>query len=163
MVLYFVNGLLDPIIINLIIIFTLLYYYSTSTYDKWLKLNVAFMRPVPFSGNTFKMLTGLEHPADTTDRIYQKFYDKNICGFYQMRTPFLMIRDPELINAILVKDFWNFTDHGIDIDPKVKVMARSLFFLNGQKWKIMRRSLSPGFTSSKLRDINNQITECLIF
>lgn len=72
----------------------------------------------------------------------------------------LIVRDPELINTILVKDFSYFTDHGFDMDPSASILANSLFFSNGQKWRTMRQKLSPGFTSGKLKDTHNQINEC---
>lgn len=61
---------------------------------------------------------------------------------------------------ILVKDFSYFTDHGFDFDPTTSVLARSLFFANGQKWRTMRQKLSQGFTSGKLKDAYSQIDEC---
>jgi len=71
-----------------------------------------------------------------------------------------MIRDPELINAILIKDFSYFTDHGLDIDPATNLMARSMFFDNGQRWKTIRQKLSPGLTSSKIKGTFDQIKKC---
>jgi len=106
------------------------------------------------------MMVGLERQIQLFDRIYHRFPEAKICGFYQMRIPYLMIRDPELINTILIKDFSHFVDHGIDIDESVNIMGRSLFLTNGQKWKIMRQKLSPGFTSVKLRGTYEQIQEC---
>jgi cytochrome P450 family 6 len=155
------NCFFDPIILCLIIICTFLYYYSTSTYDKWKKLNVLHIEPVPLFGNIFKMIIELERQINSFGRIYHRFPGAKICGFYQMRTPFLMIRDPELINTIMIKDFSHFTDHGFDNDESVNIMARSLFFSNGQKWKIMRQKLSPGFTSGKLKGTHQQIRECI--
>jgi len=106
------------------------------------------------------MFTGLEHQVDAFGRIYKQFPNEKFCGFYQMSTPFLMLRDPELINTVIIKDFSYFTDHGIDMNPSVNVMARSLFFATGQKWKTMRQKLSPGFTSGKLKGTHEQIREC---
>nr|QIU80468.1 cytochrome P450 monooxygenase CYP6CY49 [Aphis gossypii] len=161
MISYLINCLFDPIILCLIIInCTFLYYYLTSTYDKWSKLNVLHVEPIPLFGNVFKMMVGLERQVQLFDRIYHRFPEAKICGFYQMRIPYLMIRDPVLINTILIKDFSHFVDHGIDIDESVNIMGRSLFLTNGQKWKIMRQKLSPGFTSVKLRGTHEQIQKC---
>ncbi|XP_001943150.2 cytochrome P450 6k1 isoform X2 [Acyrthosiphon pisum] len=147
--------------LSLIVIFTgSFYYYSTSTYNKWRKLKIPYVPPVPLFGNTFRMLARLEHPIDTFDKIYNHFPDFKLFGFYQMREPMLLVRDPELINMILVKDFLYFTDHGVDIDPSMSTLAKSLFFANGQKWRTMRQKLSPGFTSGKLKGTYCQINEC---
>jgi len=106
------------------------------------------------------MTVGLERQAKSVERIYRRFPDAKICGFYQMRTPNLMICDPALINTILIKDFSYFTDHGVSRDQSVDIMGRSLFFAKGQKWKTMRQKLSPGFTSGKLKGTYEQIREC---
>lgn len=132
------------------VIGVLFYYYSTSTYDKWKKANLPHTRPVPLFGNLFRMVLGFDSENETYDKIYKQFPDKKICGFYQMRTPYLMIRDPELINNVLIKDFAHFTDHGFEMDPSVNILGSSLFFTNGQKWKIMRQKMSPGFTSTQV-------------
>lgn len=146
--------------LSLVAVFACFYYYSTSTYDKWRILNIPYVPPVPLFGNTTRMMLRLEHPTDMIERFYNSFPDAKLFGFYQMRDPMLLVRDPELINAILVKDFSHFTDHGIDLDSSTSVLANSLFFANGQKWRTMRQKLSPGFTSGKLKDAYSQINEC---
>lgn len=153
----------DYITLSVLMIFTSIYFFSTSSYDKWLKLNVPHIRPVPLFGNTLKLSMKLEHQVDTFDRIYKRFTGEKICGLYQMKTPYLMIRDPELINKIMVKDFSYFTDHGfggVDTDPAINVMANSLLFLRGQKWRTMRQKLKSGFANSKLIAMHDQINEC---
>nr|QIU80473.1 cytochrome P450 monooxygenase CYP6CY24 [Aphis gossypii] len=161
MISYLTNLLIDNITyVNLIVVFTTIYYYTTSTYDKWRKLNIPYVPPVPLFGNVFKIMTKLEHPIDGFGKIYYSYPNAKLLGYFQMREPMLMVREPELINTILVKDFSYFTDHGFDIDPSTSILANSLFFSNGQKWRTMRQKLSPGFTSGKLKDTHNQINEC---
>lgn len=92
---------------------------------------------------------------------------------YQLYTPTLVLKDPELIKQILVKDFDHFMDHKPFLAPESDVLwsnnlvalegVFSLFniiklliiiLINltlGQKWKEMRSTLSPCFTSSKMR------------
>jgi len=147
-------------VIVTILIVWVVYYVSKSTHNKWRKLNVPHPPYFPLLGNTFKSDFGLVHYKDTYNMIYKQFPDKKFCGFYQFNTPFLMVRDPELINKILIKDFAHFTDHGFYSDPSVNLLGRSIFFLNGQRWRTMRQKLSPGFTSGKLKLMHGQIKEC---
>lgn len=77
-----------------------------------------------------------------------------------MRTPYLMIRDPQLINQILKKDSSIFLDRGIYSDFSVNPFSNHLFFMNNPQWKIMRNKLSPTFTSNKLKLMYDQINEC---
>lgn len=70
-----------------------------------------------------------------------------------------MIKDPELIKEITVKEFDHFVDHrGIireDSDP----LLANLFFLTGLKWREMRATLSPAFTSSKMKFMFSLISQ----
>jgi cytochrome P450 family 6 len=105
------------------------YYFSTSTHDKWSKLNVPHTKPLPLFGNSMKLVLNKEHPLDFFTGVYNRFPDEKLCGFYQMATPFLMIRDPELINNILIKDFSYFADRGYHKDPALNLIANGLFFM----------------------------------
>ncbi|XP_050423195.1 uncharacterized protein LOC126834976 [Adelges cooleyi] len=136
------------------------YYFSTSTFGKWQKASVPFVRPVPLFGNILPMALGSEHPVQTFRRIYNQLAGHKYGGFWQMRTPYLMIRDPELINRILIKDFAHFSDRGIYTDVKANPLSNNLFFMGGPKWKVIRNKLSPAFTSGKLKLMQSQIKEC---
>ncbi|XP_001947920.1 cytochrome P450 6a2 [Acyrthosiphon pisum] len=154
-------GLLSSVYILYATVFlSIAYYLCTSTHDKWRKLNVPYTKPLPLFGNSMNLVLAREHPMDFFTGLYNRFPDEKLCGFYQMTTPFLMIRDPKLINNIMVRDFSYFTDHGFDTDPSVNILANSLFMLNGDRWRTMRQKLSPGFTSGKLKDTHDQIKEC---
>lgn len=136
------------------------YYFATSTHGKWRRLNVPHEPPVPLFGNTYRMTMGLEHQLETFDRAYRLSPDARYCGLYQFRTPFLMVRDPELVTRVMVKDFGCFVNRGLDFDPAVNLLARSMFFAADQPWRTMRQKLSPGFTSGKLKGMHGQIKEC---
>ncbi|KAJ8916092.1 hypothetical protein NQ315_004458 [Exocentrus adspersus] len=71
-------------------------------------------------------------------------------GIYQFSVPTLLVKDPELIKQITVKDFDHFTDH------------RTVFpeDAESQKWRDMRTILSPSFTSSKMRSMFILMVEC---
>lgn len=71
-----------------------------------------------------------------------------------------MVRDPELIKRITVKDFDHFSEHRqIGLNNKNtdeethELMSKALSMLTGQKWKDMRTTLSPIFTGSKMRQM----------
>jgi len=86
-----------------------------------------------------------------------------------------MIRDPELLKQITIKDFDHFVNHrnlfGVDNDDPHcmnNLLGSSLFFLRDARWKDMRSSLSPAFTGSKMRQmfqlmdlVANEAVQCL--
>ncbi|XP_055697001.1 cytochrome P450 9e2-like [Phlebotomus papatasi] len=78
-----------------------------------------------------------------------------------MRKPRFMIRDPELIKQITVKDFDHFLDHRFNIDERNEpLFGRNLLILKGQRWREMRSTLSPAFTGSKMRTMFQLVSEC---
>lgn len=57
-------------------------------------------------------------------------------GFYQCTLPTLMIKDPELIKQITVKDFEHFTDHRNFVDSQTDSLGgRNLLILKGKVFK----------------------------
>lgn len=69
-------------------------------------------------------------------------------------TPTLLIRDSELIKQMMVKDFDHFGDHrGFSLGDSDPFISKTLFSLKGKIWRDMRSTLSPTFTSSKMRQM----------
>lgn len=137
------------------------YYFSVSAFGKWEKLGVPYVRPVvPLFGNFLKVAFGIEHPVELYRTAYRQLAGHKYGGLFQMRTPYLMIRDPELINNVLIKDFAYFTDRGIYSDFTVNPLSNQLFFMKNPQWRIIRNKLSPAFTSGKIKSMYEQIREC---
>lgn len=66
-----------------------------------------------------------------------------------------------MIKQITVKDFDHFTDHNSFIPEEVDpLIAKNLLSMKGQKWREMRATLSPAFTSSKMRAMYVLMLEC---
>lgn len=81
-------------------------------------------------------------------------------GLYDFRTPFFFIRDPDLAKLICVKEFNNFTDHLYTINENIDpLLCSALISLSGKKWRYMRSTLSPMFTGSKMRLMQNLVTD----
>lgn len=78
-----------------------------------------------------------------------------------MRKPIFLIRDPELIKQMAVKDFDHFLDHRVNLEEdQDPLFGRNLFALKGQRWRDMRSTLSPAFTGSKMRMMFQLVSEC---
>ncbi|KAF2888386.1 hypothetical protein ILUMI_17787 [Ignelater luminosus] len=98
---------------------------------------------------------------ETLKRVYNNFPGMRYAGVYHIFSPMLLIRDPELIKQITVKDFEHFTDHfnSLPINNQ-PLWEKNLFFLKGDKWREMRSTLSPSFTSSKMKILFGLINDC---
>lgn len=71
-------------------------------------------------------------------------------GIYKIFTPTLLVRDPELIKLIILKEFSNFYNNTITLDEADPIAGRNPFVLNGDKWKSVRNQLTPLFTTAKV-------------
>lgn len=92
--------------------------------------------------------------------MYNMHPEERYTGLYQFHTPILLVRDPELIKQVTVKDFEHFTDHPPLIDPDADPLwSSAIFSLKGERWKELRVTLSPTFTSSKIKSIYTLILE----
>lgn len=156
----FVSSWLINVMVLLLIMCATAYYFSISTFGKWEKLKVPYVRPVPLFGNFLYVAIGMLHPIDFYRSIYYELAGRKYGGLFQMRTPYLMIRDPELITNILIKDFSYFPDRGVFSDFSMNPLSDNLFFMENPRWKIMRNKLSPAFTSGKLKLMYDQIKLC---
>ncbi|CAG2067340.1 unnamed protein product, partial [Timema podura] len=57
--------------------------------------------------------------------------------------PALIIRDPELIKHILLKEFHHFTDRFATADEKIDPMGgKNIFLIKGSRWRHLRSNLS---------------------
>lgn len=74
-------------------------------------------------------------------------------GLYEMHKPILTIGDPDLIKAVLVKDFDHFVDRRTMklTSERDKIFSGVLTILTGEEWKRVRSVLSPIFTSGKMK------------
>ncbi|KAF5303366.1 hypothetical protein FQR65_LT08279 [Abscondita terminalis] len=102
---------------------------------------------------------------ETLNKLLQKtcsqYEDHRYFGFYEFSKPELVILDRELIKDIFVKNFDSFTDH-FDFLPKDvdTFWKKGLFAREGNDWHDMRVTLSPTFTSKKMKAMFYLVAEC---
>ncbi|GAB0096685.1 Cytochrome P450 [Sergentomyia squamirostris] len=90
--------------------------------------------------------------VDIVNDRYWEHPDEKIIGMWDMSKPLLMLRDPDLVKLIGVKEFDHFQDRRSLITEEMdELFGNSLLVLKGQKWRDMRSTLSPAFTGSKMR------------
>ncbi|CAG9785902.1 unnamed protein product [Diatraea saccharalis] len=135
-----------------LVLLVVLWLYLRRKYSQFSDYGVRHLRPVPLLGNMTRLLFRMEHSTDFIDRMYKAFPNERFIGLYEFVSPAVIVKDIELLKKITVKDFEHFLDHRAMIDEKTDpFFGRNLFFLKGQEWKDMRSTLSPAFTSSKMR------------
>ncbi|CAK1596576.1 unnamed protein product [Parnassius mnemosyne] len=142
----------------LIFILTTLIVYFIYTYKRIHKYfderDLRYNPGVPIFGNVLKSTLLRRHIVEDIDAIYKEFPNEKYVGYIEGTSPIILIRDPEVIKHITVKDFDHFVNHKMffpeDIEP---LFGDSLLMMKDDRWRDMRATLSPAFTASKMRQM----------
>lgn len=131
-----------------------IWYIFVRPLSHWSSLGVKQSKPWLFVGDAWMTIFKQYSFHDFVCKIYNMHPEVRYSGWYFFNSPVLTVRDPELIKQIAVKDFDHFTDHQPFIDPDADPLwSNALFNLRGERWKEMRNTLSPTFTSAKIKSI----------
>lgn len=150
------------IITLLVLIASLIFFawlYVQYAYSYWKRRGVPYLKPkFPFGA----FAKGFLQKISIDDQI-KEIYDLStepFVGVYSLITPVLLIRDPELIRTILIKDFASFPHRGWYVNEDVDPMAHNMLVQNGEAWRNSRQQLSPTFTTGRLKAMFETITKC---
>ncbi|XP_014296124.1 cytochrome P450 6k1 [Microplitis demolitor] len=127
------------------------YLYMTRKFKYWKRRGVAEITPTPFVGNFGDCLTTKRSGGQWAQDMYEWSAGLPYMGFYVFDRPFLLVRDPELIKNILVKDFNYFNDRFAKASPYDRIGDANLFFIKNPQWKIVRTKLTPIYSSGRVK------------
>lgn len=126
-------------ICGLTVITILLYYYLTLTFDYWKIHGVKGPRPVPLFGNMKDVLLHKTNMTEYFVNTYNSYKDERYVGLFFRSRPILLLRDPQLIKNILMKDFSSFPQRDVKVTEKVNKKKReNIFNYALQSCKIIR-------------------------
>lgn len=109
------------------------------------------IKPVPFYGNCRKISEGY-HFSDLMRDAYKKLKSQGpVAGIYIYIRKMVMLTDLEMVKTVTIKEFDSFTSKGMYSNKKDDPLSDSLIFLNGDEWRLLRRKMSPSFTSGKIK------------
>ncbi|KRT81795.1 cytochrome P450, partial [Oryctes borbonicus] len=84
------------------------------------------------------------------DDLYWR-YDDKYRGFFMLENPAFFVKDLDLINRILVKDFEYFPDRTLGRNPADDHLgAHILFLTRGFVWKFMRSKMTQAYSTSRI-------------
>lgn len=86
------------------------------------------------------------------------FSIRRVHGLFSFNQIMYVLTDPELIKRLTIKDFDFFVNHNEILSNLDRVFGKTLFGMKGQLWKDMRSTLSPIFTSSKMKSMYGLLT-----
>ncbi|XP_031628927.1 probable cytochrome P450 6d4 [Contarinia nasturtii] len=159
MVLFAEDCKIDALVI-LIGALTFIYFFLKRTYSYWERKGFKTLPNYSYIFGHFKeTLTQKEFAGDCVKKLYASTNEPFI-GIYSILRPILLVRDPELMRLILIKDFPSFTDRDVHCDEEYDPLSGILFSLPGQKWKNLRGKLSPAFSTGKLKAMFSTLHDC---
>ncbi|KOB70493.1 Cytochrome P450 [Operophtera brumata] len=92
-------------------------------------------------------------------KAYVQYPKERIVGLYCGFKKVVLLRDPDIIRYIITKDFKHFISRGVRTNEEG--FCDSLLLAEGDKWKSLRKKLTPAFTSTKLKHMTPLIEECI--
>lgn len=140
--------------LDLLLIFGFLlilaYKYLTRNNSYWKKRSVNFKEPTFLVGNLLNVLLLRKTFSEWIKEMYNSTTDP-IFGIFLFDEPSLLIRSPEIIKDILIKDFNYFVDRTVACPAHNEIVCNMMFFQRQGPWKAQRNKLTPVFTSGKLK------------
>ena len=155
----FDSYLLDALVALATLVYVLYAYYK-SIYSYWEVRGVPHVKAKLFSGVILDQLLGRKNLPEVHMDIYKAAPDASAVGYYETNQPRLMIRDPDLAEKVLIKDFASFHDRGFPPDLENDPLSDHLVSVEGSYWRTLRYKLSPAFTTGKLKAMIEQMTIC---
>ncbi|KAL2745194.1 thyrotropin-releasing hormone receptor-like [Vespula maculifrons] len=137
-----------------------LYYFRLRDTSYFKEKGLLHDSPLPIFGNMAPYFFRRKPVYLILADLYNKYSQTKYFGFYDFMSPVIVLRDPEIINSIGIKNFDNFCDHTSFVAENEPLMAKNLFQLRGDTWREMRKILSPTFTSSKMKMMFGLVQEC---
>ncbi|XP_071564755.1 cytochrome P450 6k1-like [Temnothorax nylanderi] len=147
-------------LIGAFIIALIIYLYYKYDFNFWQERNVFNPTPSFPMGNITAILTGRKQAGVYFHDVYLKYKDHRIFGIYVLFKPILVIADPNIIQMILTKEFPSFHDRGLYINEKINPLFDNLVFINGKKWRNLRKQLRPTFSTAKIKQMFDIVKEC---
>lgn len=151
---------------SLVIFFTVItvliataYLYVKNAFLYWKRRKIPYLEPsFPF-GNFKKLYMQQSSMGD----LFKEFYDSTsepVIGTFSTTRPALVVRDPKIVQDILIRNFSSFYHRGMSGNEEFDPMANNMLLQNGEKWKRSRSKLSPAFTTNKIKGMFEVIMNC---
>ncbi|XP_069683719.1 cytochrome P450 9e2-like [Periplaneta americana] len=138
----------------------LFYLYCTNTFGYWKQRGIHYLEPTIIFGNIKDRMLLRVSFHDFQKELYKSFEGHKYGGIYEGRRPTLLLRDPELIKSVMVRDFDSFVDRPTLKERSSPYVDNMLLNIKGQHWKNVRSLLTPTFSSGKLKEMKNLIDQC---
>ncbi|KAL8604082.1 hypothetical protein ACOMHN_024907 [Nucella lapillus] len=143
----FSMGLTGWLVTALVTLLLLWMWKSYRSFTIFSKMGIPTPPPLPFIGNAVQFFKyGTIGAMKRFNEQYGKVY-----GMYTTNGPALVISDLDMLREILVKQFQHFPNRISSSRLNMKPWKDGLTQLTGDHWKHVRSTLSPTFSSGKMK------------
>lgn len=120
-------------------LFATLYLWMKWKHTYWQRRGVPTVPAHWFFGH-FKDVILLRRPAGTVlKELHQVAGENDVLGIYILHKPFLLLRNPELIKQIMIRDFNVFPNHHFKSSSTTDTVGQwTLFTIDNPEWKYLR-------------------------
>ncbi|KAK3917412.1 putative cytochrome P450 6a18 [Frankliniella fusca] len=88
------------------------------------------------------------------EAICKKYEKEPFVGAYKVLTPVLVVKDPEIIAEVLVKNFTSFGNNEVTFSAKDDgVFSENPFGADIERWKELRTKMMQSFTTARIRTV----------
>nr|ASX93987.1 cytochrome P450 CYP321C6 [Zygaena filipendulae] len=136
----------------IIIILSIIHLIGVHNENYWKKRGVIFYTKNKVLGPIWEFLTKKRPLFAIMTDIYKEYPDAPAVGVGMLLTPTLYVKDPQNVHNVFQADFQSFYHRGVEVTDEDH-LAQNILLLNGIKWKLLRQSMTPLFTSAKLRNM----------
>ncbi|XP_029102591.1 cytochrome P450 3A30-like [Scleropages formosus] len=131
----------------LLLFLTLIILYGYRPYGFFKKLGIPGPKPIPYFGTLLEYRKGFYNFDYECFKKYGKIW-----GFYDVRQPILAIMDLEIIKTILIKECYSLFTNRRKIGLNGPLYD-AVSVVEDEEWRRIRTSLSPLFTSGRLKEM----------
>ncbi|XP_077518469.1 cytochrome P450 3A14-like isoform X1 [Amblyomma americanum] len=126
---------------------------------RWRQRHFSYFKALGIPGPTPSLLWGniLEYHETDHFKVLDKWFKKygDTFGFYDGDVPFIVTKDLDFLEYVLVRNFQSFTDRGMAMvmEKNHPLLKNGIVHASGMQWRSLRRAIAPGFTPAKLKQM----------
>ncbi|XP_051164509.1 cytochrome P450 6B4-like [Leptopilina boulardi] len=143
-------------------VFFLLYFYLSRQYNYFQKNEIPSANGIVLGlGHMLPVFSEKKSLATLCEDFYNEAKEYSMYGFYELCSPVLLVREPELVKNVLLTNFSSFSENPFKLNyqDKNELFSLNPFFVDGDKWKEARAPHTHSFSSMKLKQITFQVAK----
>uniref|UniRef100_A0AAT9UTI8 Cytochrome P450 6PZ28 short isoform n=1 Tax=Maconellicoccus hirsutus TaxID=177089 RepID=A0AAT9UTI8_MACHI len=121
---------------------------------------IPYVKPLPLFGNALDWILMKKPLPMIHYDLYRQLEPHRFGGMFFGWKKQILIRDLDLIQNILVKDFCHFQNRNTRPTSPSNILDKQLFLLQDEEWKNLRSKLTNTFTSGKMKIMFPLVRDC---